>query len=75
MDSGWYIRGKECEAFESEFAQYCGTQYAVGVANGLEALELCLKAFDIGPGDEVIVLQYLYSHLVSGELCWCCCSS
>ena len=60
MDSGWYIRGKECEAFEAEFALYCGTKYAVGVGNGLEALELLLRAYDIGEGDEVIVPSNTY---------------
>lgn len=60
MDSGWYIRGKECEAFEADFAQYCGAQYAVGVANGLEALELCLRAYDVGRGDEVIAPSNTY---------------
>ena len=60
MDSGWYIRGKECESFEAEFAKYCGSQYAVGVGNGLEALELLLRAYDIGEGDEVIVPSNTY---------------
>ena len=60
MNSGWYILGQEVEAFEAEFAEYCQTQYAVGVGNGLEALELLLKAYDIGPGDEVIVPSNTY---------------
>ena len=55
MDSGWYLLGKELEAFEAEFAAYCGTQHCVGVANGLDALYLTLRAYHIGPGDEVIV--------------------
>lgn len=55
MDSGWFIMGPELEAFESEFASYCGVQHCVGVANGLEALHLLLRAYGIGPGDEVIV--------------------
>lgn len=55
MASGWYILGPEVEAFEEEFAQFCEAAYAVGVANGLEALVLALRALEIGPGDEVIV--------------------
>ena len=55
MDSGWYIHGEEVEKFEAEFAAYCGSRYCVGVANGLEALQIILMAADIGPGDEVIV--------------------
>ncbi|MBK9162186.1 MAG: DegT/DnrJ/EryC1/StrS family aminotransferase [Nitrosomonadales bacterium] len=54
-DSGWFIMGPELETFESEFAQYCGVQHCVGVGNGLEALHLLLRAYGIGPGDEVIV--------------------
>jgi dTDP-4-amino-4,6-dideoxygalactose transaminase len=60
MESGWFVRGKECVAFEGEFARYCETQYAVGVGNGLEALELLLRAYDIGEGDEVIVPSNTY---------------
>lgn len=55
MQSGWYLLGKELEAFEAEFAQYCGTQHCVGVGSGLDALHLTLRAYDIGEGDEVIV--------------------
>ncbi len=55
MASGWYILGQQLEAFEVEFAQYCGVDYCVGVSNGLDALRLLLLAYDIGPGDEVIV--------------------
>ncbi len=53
--SGWYVLGQECEHFEAEFAQWCGVRHAIGVANGLDALHLILRAMDIGPGDEVIV--------------------
>jgi dTDP-4-amino-4,6-dideoxygalactose transaminase len=60
VDSGWYILGPEVEAFESEFAAWCGTGHAVGVANGLDALHLALRAMDIGPGDEVIVPSNTY---------------
>ena len=53
--SGWHIGGPEVETFEAAFASYCEADHAVGVANGLEALEIALQAFGIGPGDEVIV--------------------
>lgn len=55
VDSGWYILGQETEAFEREFATYCGVKHCIGVANGLDALHLVLRAWGIGPGDEVIV--------------------
>jgi len=54
LSSGWYILGEEVTAFEQEFAAYCETSYAVGVADGTNALLLALRALDIGPGDEVI---------------------
>ena len=55
LHSGWYILGQEVSAFEAEFAAYCGNSEALGVANGLDAIFLILKAYGIGPGDEVIV--------------------
>jgi dTDP-4-amino-4,6-dideoxygalactose transaminase len=55
MDSGWYLLGKEIEAFEAEFAEYCEAKYCIGVANGLDALHLLVRAYGIGAGDEVIV--------------------
>lgn len=55
LDAGWFIHGKQCEAFESEFAAYCESKHCVGVSNGLDALHLILRAMSIGPGDEVIV--------------------
>lgn len=55
LASGHYIGGPEVEAFEAEFATYCGAKHAVGVANGLDALHLALRAMGVGPGDEVIV--------------------
>ena len=58
--SGYYIGGTEVEAFESEFATYCGAAHTVGVANGLDALHLALRAMDVGPGDEVIVPSNTY---------------
>lgn len=56
----WYVEGIEDEAFEKEFADYCGTRYCVGVGNGLDALVLVLKALGIGEGDEVIVPSNTY---------------
>jgi len=53
--SSYYIQGKEYEAFNKEFASYCGAKYAIGVGNGLDALMLILRAVNIGPGDEVII--------------------
>lgn len=55
LRSGWYILGEETAAFEAEFASYCGTRHCIGVANGLDALVLILRALGIGDGDEVIV--------------------
>jgi dTDP-4-amino-4,6-dideoxygalactose transaminase len=55
MDSGWYLMGAELEAFEREFAAFTGCSHAIGVGNGLDALVLVLRAWGIGPGDEVIV--------------------
>jgi len=55
LDSGWYILGPEVEVFEAEWAAYCGADHSVGVANGLDALILALRALEVGPGDEVIV--------------------
>ena len=64
IDSGWYIQGSECKAFEKEFSFYCGTKYAIGVANGLDALTLILRAYiELGimnRGDEVIVPSNTY---------------
>lgn len=60
LDSGWFILGREVEAFETEFAAYCGTSHAVGVANGLDAISLILRAYGIGEGDEVIVPTNTY---------------
>lgn len=52
---GVWVLGPEVDAFEQDFARYCGCAHAIGVANGLDALELVLRAWEIGPGDEVIV--------------------
>lgn len=64
IDSGWYIGGSELESFEQQFAEYCGTQYAIGVANGLDALILTLRAWKelskLKDGDEIIVPSNTY---------------
>ena len=64
IDSGWYLQGKENAAFEAHYAQYIGTKYAIGCANGLDALVLILQAYmelgDIANGDEVIVPANTY---------------
>ena len=60
IHSGWYILGQELDAFEKEFSQYCNAKYCIGVGNGLEALHLVLKAWDICVGDEVIVPSHTY---------------
>lgn len=64
IDSGWYIGGKELELFETNFATYCGVKHAIGVANGLDALILTLRAWKklgkLRDGDEVIVPSNTY---------------
>jgi dTDP-4-amino-4,6-dideoxygalactose transaminase len=60
LSSGWYILGDEVEKFEDEFASYIGTKYCISVGNGLEALHLLLRAYDIGVDDEVIVPANTY---------------
>lgn len=60
LDSGWYILGNEVKQFENEFAEYCEAAHCIGVGNGLEALHLILRAYDIGVGDEVIVPSNTY---------------
>lgn len=60
LDSGWYILGREVELFEAEFAQYCEANFAVGVSDGLSALQLALLALGVGAGDEVIVPSNTY---------------
>lgn len=60
LQSGHYITGPHLARFEKEFADYCGTKYCVGVANGLDAITLSLRALDIGPGDEVIVPAHTF---------------
>jgi dTDP-4-amino-4,6-dideoxygalactose transaminase len=60
MESGWYVLGKEVEALETEFASYCDSKHCIGVGNGLDALHLIVRAYGIGPGDEVIVPANTY---------------
>lgn len=60
FDRKVYIQGKEYENFCKNFANYCGVKYCVGVGNGLDSLMLILKAYDIGPGDEVVVPSNTY---------------
>ncbi len=60
LTRGDFIGGQDIRAFEEEFADYCGAQYAVGVDSGLSALELALRAFGVGPGDEVIVPSHTF---------------
>ena len=64
LDSGWYLLGKEVEAFEAEYADYIGTRHCIGVANGLDALRLIFKAYlemgKLKEGDEIIVPANTY---------------
>jgi len=60
LDSGWYILGNQVRDFENEFARYCGTQHCAGVASGLDALILALKAFDFEKGSQVILPSNTY---------------
>lgn len=60
MLSGWYVLGAEVEAFEREYAEYCGVDHCIGVGNGLDALHLILRGYGIGEGDEVIVPSNTY---------------
>ena len=54
LESGWYVLGNEVLAFEKQWAAACGVAHAVGVGNGMDAIEIALRALGIGPGDEVI---------------------
>ena len=60
MNSGWFLLGRELEAFEAEYAASIGSAHCIGVANGLEALQLVLMALELGPNDEVIVPAHGY---------------
>jgi len=58
LESGWYILGNEVASFEQEFAAYVGVRHAIGVGNGTDALELALRACDVGPGDLVFTVSH-----------------
>jgi dTDP-3-amino-3,4,6-trideoxy-alpha-D-glucose transaminase len=60
LDSERYILGPEVQAFEQEFAAYCGAGHAVGVANGTDAITIALRAMGVGPGDEVLVPSFTF---------------
>ncbi|MBQ3311803.1 DegT/DnrJ/EryC1/StrS family aminotransferase [bacterium] len=60
LDKGWYLQGEENEKFTSDFAKFCGCKYCVGVANGLDALNLIIRAYGFGVGDEIIVPANTY---------------
>jgi dTDP-3-amino-3,4,6-trideoxy-alpha-D-glucose transaminase len=60
LDSGRYILGPEVDAFEREFAAYCGAAHGVGVANGTEAITIALRALGVGAGDEVVVPSFTF---------------
>lgn len=60
LDKGWYLQGEQNELFCKHFADYCGTKYCIGVANGLEALTLIIRASGFGVGDEIIVPSNTY---------------
>lgn len=66
LRSGWYIMGKELEAFEGQFADYLGIRHCVGLNSGLDALILAVRALGIGPGDEVIVPANTYIASILG---------
>ena len=65
MESGWYVLGKEVQKFERQWASQCGTTHAVGVGNGMDAIEMTLRALGVGPGDEVITTGY--QNVVEGD--------
>jgi len=60
LESGVALRGDVLDVFEREFAKFCGVNGAVGVASGLDAISLALRALRIGPGDEVIVPSFTF---------------
>lgn len=60
LDSGWYLLGEENDAFEKEFAEWCGVKHCIGCANGLDALKLIIQAYGFGRGDEIIAPANTY---------------
>jgi dTDP-4-amino-4,6-dideoxygalactose transaminase len=69
FQSGWFVLGKEVEAFEQRWAHACGTRFCAGVANGMDAIELILRGLDIGPGAEVITTPMTAFATVLAILC------
>ena len=65
-----FIGGEECAALEAEFAAYCGAAHACGVANGTDALTLALRAYGVGPGDEVVTVANTF--IATGEAILLC---
>src|SRR5688572_19400628 len=65
VESTAFIKGEDCAAFEKEFAAYCGATHACGVANGTDALTIALKAYGVGPGDEVVTVANTF--VATGE--------
>lgn len=61
VDSGWFILGNKVKKFEAEFAAFCGTSHALGVASGTDALELALRALDLPPGAKVATVSHTAS--------------
>ena len=68
VGSGWFVLGPEVHAFEEEFAAYCGARHCVGVASGTDALELLLRALEVGPGDEVVTAPNAGMYSTTGIL-------
>ena len=66
LESGWFILGKEVNAFEDEFAKYIGVSYCVGVASGTEAIALSLISMGIGRGSEVITTNLTAFPTITG---------
>lgn len=66
LESGWYVLGRELEAFEKEFATYVGVKHCVGVANGTDAIEVALRALGVGSGDEVITVSHTATFTAVG---------
>lgn len=60
LDSGWYLLGEQDKTFETDFAKFCGTKHCIGCANGLDALNLIIRGFGFGQGDEIIVPANTY---------------
>ena len=60
IKSGWYILGEQVSRFENEFAAFCNVKHCIGVANGLDALTICLKCFEFEPGCEILVPSNTY---------------